>query len=88
MFQLVEEYRVSGLSANAFARRSNVAPSTMRYWIRKKRSLEKNSGFVEIKSGRTLGPVEVELIFPNGVQLRINGGDPALIAKLVQMRHV
>lgn len=56
----------------------------MGYWIRKKRSLEKGSGFVEI-SCKPSNPVEVELIFPNGVQLRMNGGDPALITKLVQM---
>lgn len=86
MFQLVEQYRVSGLSAKRFARENNISSGTMGYWIRKKRSLEKGSGFVEI-SGRTSGSMEVELIFPNGVQLRMNGGDPALITKLVQM-HV
>lgn len=87
MFQLVEQYRLSGLSAKSFARKNNISAGTMGYWIRKKRSLEKGSGFIEI-SGRPSGPVEVELNFPNGVQLRMNGGDPSLIAKLVQMRHV
>lgn len=87
MFELVEEYQRSGLSASAFARRSNVAPSTMGYWIRKKKSLEKGSGFVEISSERFSAAMEVELIFPNGVQLRMNGGDLSLIAKLVQL-HV
>jgi len=86
MFRLVEQYRVSGLSAKSFARANNISASTMGYWIRKKKSLEKGSGFVEI-FGNTSGPMEVELIFPNGVQLRMNGGDPALITKLVQM-HV
>ncbi|MDT0678851.1 IS66 family insertion sequence element accessory protein TnpA [Autumnicola musiva] len=87
MFQLIEQYRVSGLSAKSFARENNISASTMGYWIRKKRSLEKGSGFVEI-SGSTSGAMEVELLFPNGVQLRMNGGDPALIATLVQLRHV
>lgn len=84
MFRLMEQYRVSGLSAKSFARENNISADTVGYWIRKKRSLEKESGFVEI-SGSTSGPMEVELIFPNGVQLRMNGGDPALITKLVQM---
>lgn len=88
MFRLVEEYRNSGLSAKAFASKSNISNSTFGYWVRKKKSLEQNSGFVEIKPGKTSGAMEVELIFPNGVQLRMNGGDAALIAKLVQMRHV
>lgn len=88
MFQLVEAYRSSGLSINAFAEKSHIPGTTLGYWVRKKRALEKNSGFVEVKTGRASGPMEVELIFPNGVQLRINGGDPALIAKLVQLRHV
>ena len=87
MFQLVEQYRLSGLSAKSFARKNNISSGTMGYWVRKKRSLEKGSGFIEI-SGRPPGSLEVELIFPNGVQLRMNGGDPALIAKRVQMRHV
>jgi len=84
MFRLMEQYRVSGLSAKSFARENNISADTVGYWIPKKRSLEKESGFVEI-SGSTSGPMEVELIFPNGVQLRMNGGDPALITKLVQM---
>lgn len=89
MFQLVEEYRNSGLSANAFARESNIPLSRFRYWIRKKKTLEKqDSGFVEIKRGRAATSMEVELLFPNGVQLRMNGADPALIAKLVQLRSV
>lgn len=88
MFQLVDDYRLSGLSAKAFAYKCNIRESTMGYWVRKKRSLEKGSGFVEIKSGRSSNPVEVELNFPNGVQLRMSGGDPALITKLVQLRHV
>lgn len=79
MFQLVEEYRDSGLSANAFARKVKVAESTFGYWLRKKKSIDKESGFIEIKSDR-FSIVEVELIFPNGVQLRMNGGDPALNA--------
>lgn len=86
MFQLVEQYRVSGLSAKNFAHGNNISASTMSYWIRKKRSLEKESGFIEI-ANHTSGAMEVELIFPNGVQLRMNGTDPALIAKLVKM-HV
>lgn len=88
MFRLVDDYLNSGLSAKAFALKSNIRESTMGYWIRKKRALENSSGFVEMTSDRSFNSMEVELIFPNGVQLRMNGGDPALIAKLVQMRHV
>lgn len=89
MFQLVEEYRNSGLSANAFARESNIPISTFRYWIRKKSNLERQqSGFVEVKRGKAAASMEVELLFPNGVQLRMNGADPALITKLVQLRSV
>ena len=88
MFRLVEQYRVSGLSAKDFSHENNISVSTMGYWIRKKRAVENNSGFIEITSDRSSSSMEVELIFPNGVQLRMNGRDPALIAKLVQMRHV
>lgn len=63
MFQLVEKYRSSGLSVNAFARISNIANTTLGYWVRKKRGLEQESGFVKIKPGKSSGPLEVELIF-------------------------
>lgn len=88
MFGLVEEYRNSGLSANAFARKLNISGTTFGYWIRKKRSLEQDSGFIELTPGRPSGLMEIELIFPNGVQLRMNGSDPALISKLVQLSYV
>lgn len=63
MFQLVEQYRVSGLSAKAFAQKNNFSASTMGYWIRKKRLEEKGSGFVEI-SGNTCGPWKWNSFFP------------------------
>src|SRR5690606_38224441 len=34
-----------------------------RYWVRNKKGLEPESGFVKIKPGRSSGPMAVELIF-------------------------
>ncbi|MGZ0015427.1 IS66 family insertion sequence element accessory protein TnpA [Yeosuana sp. AK3] len=88
MYALVEEFESSGLGGRDFCKIKGLVPSTFYYWKKKKYSQNSSGGFVTIKPIRSSSVMEVELIFPNGVQLRMNGSDPELIAKLVQIRHV
>ena len=88
MFALIEEYESSSLSGKKFCKIKGLVPSTFYYWKKKKYGQNSSAGFVTITPTRSSVPMEVELIFPNGVHLRMNGSDPELIAKLVQLRHV
>lgn len=87
MFALIDEFKNSSLTARDFCKSKGVIPSTFYYW-KKKYGQNSSTGFVTINPTRSSVVMEVELIFPNGVQLRMNGSDPDLIAKLVQLRHV
>ncbi len=88
MFALIEEFESSALSGREFCNIKGLVPSTFYYWKKKKYGHDSNTGFVTINPVSSCVAMEVELIFPNGVQLRMNGSDPELIAKLVQLRHV
>ena len=86
MFALIDEFENSSLTARDFCKAKGVVPSTFYYW--KKKRYGSTSGFVTITPSSSSVLKEVELIFPNGVQLRMNGSDPDLITKLVQLRYV
>ena len=88
MFALIEEFESSALSGREFCNIKGLVPSTFYYWKKKKYGQDSSTGFVTINPVSSCVAIEVELIFPNGVQLRMNGSDPELIAKLVQLRHV
>lgn len=88
MFALIDEFESSDLSGRKFCKNKGLVPSTFYYWKKKKYGQNSSTGFVTIKPIRSSVVMEVELIFPNGVQLRMNGSDPELIAKLVQLRNV
>lgn len=88
MFALIEEFESSSLSGKKFCKIKGLVPSTFYYWKKKKYGQNSSTGFVTITPARSSVTIEVELIFPNGVQLRVNGSDPELIAKLVRLRHV
>ncbi|MBW2962813.1 IS66 family insertion sequence element accessory protein TnpA [Mesonia aestuariivivens] len=87
MFAMIDEFDNSSLTARDFCKAKGVVPSTFYYWKKKRYGQNGSAGFVTITPRPSVSK-EVELIFPNGVQLRMNGLDPDFIAKLVQLRHV
>lgn len=85
MYNLVTEYRNSGLSARAFSKEKGISTSTFCYWIRKKKEEDQPGGFVEVTTGSKSSTRELELIYPNGVKLQMSSPDLALIARLVKL---
>jgi orotate phosphoribosyltransferase-like protein len=85
MYNLVTEYRNSGLSAKAFSKERGISSSTFCYWIRKKKEEDHPGGFVEVATGLKSSTHELELIYPNGVKLQMSSPDLALIARLVKL---
>ena len=85
MYNLVTEYRSSGISAKAFSKEKGISPTTFGYWIRKKKEEDHPGGFVEIARGLKSSTHELELIYPNGVKLQMSLPDLALIASLVKL---
>ena len=85
MYNLVTEYRKSGLTAKVFSKERGISPSTFCYWIRKKKEEDESGGFVEVITGLNLSTRELEVIYPNGVRLQVSSPDLALIARLVKL---
>ncbi|MGM1057590.1 MAG: IS66 family insertion sequence element accessory protein TnpA [Bacteroidota bacterium] len=85
MYNLVTEYRNSGISAIAFSKEKGISPTTFGYWVRKKKEEDHPGGFIKIATELKSSAGELELIYPNGVKLQMSSQDPALIARLVKL---
>lgn len=85
MYNLVTQYRGSGISAKAFSKEKGISPTTFGYWVRKKKEEDHPGGFVEVTKGSNASSGELELIYPNGVKLQMNAADLGLIARLVKL---
>lgn len=89
MYSLVEEWQSSGQSKKTFCKSHQLNPTTFHYWIQKYKSLKvqdstvmQDNSFVTLsiskpsrKTERVKESLEVsiELDYPNGVHLRLNG---------------
>ncbi|MEX0686102.1 MAG: hypothetical protein WD098_08855 [Balneolales bacterium] len=84
MFSLVERWRQSGQSKKAFCRDHDLKAPTFSYWVgRKNKANHQGEGFLPVDvSDYQAG--QVELIYPNGVKLRLPGGDARLITALIK----
>jgi len=86
MFALIDEFEISDLNGRDFCKAKGLLPSTFYYWKKKKarRDTGSGTGFV------TIGPNPVmdgtlELIYPNGVRLRLEASQFPLIGKLLRL---
>lgn len=86
MFALIDQWRASGLRRDEFCREHQIKISTFSYWTTRKNRADREQavGFVRIEpAGSPSGQDHVELIYPNGVRLRIGAGSPAVIGRLI-----
>lgn len=84
MFKLVDEYRDSGSTIKSFCENRDIKMGTFHYWIKKKKELSSEGGFVRI-SNHTQSLFDLELIYPNGVRLRTKPQDLGLVKKLLEL---
>ncbi len=83
MYRLIEEQQAGEQTAAAFCEQRGVKLGTFNYWLRKKRQNAKPS-FVAID----VEPVmqgKTELIYPNGVRLRLDRFDYGQIRQLIYL---
>ena len=45
MYNLVTQYRGSGISAKAFSKEKGISPTTFGYWVRKKKEEDHPGGY-------------------------------------------
>ena len=74
MFELIEEWKQSGLSQKAFCEQQSMRFHKFYYWYKCYRRVneipdEDNKGFVKLKVEKTLPASSVEIHFPGGVRV-------------------
>lgn len=83
MFALYNLWQESGLTQHKFCQEQGIKPSVFNYWIKKFRDPhEASPGFVqmELAPGNAMG---IEVLYPNGIVVRLPGTDVGLIRQLV-----
>lgn len=88
MTRLVLEYEASGQTQKSFSESKGMGLHKFNYWYRKlKGEGAQPGGFHKIESGvpRPDRDFGVELVYPNGVVLRLESADPDLVSHLVRL---
>lgn len=86
MFALIEEFENSSMSGTDFCKAKGMEPSTFYYWKKKKfqRNAPEGVGFMTI-SPKTETNGNLELIYPNGIRLKLDASQLPLIGKLLRL---
>lgn len=85
MFALIESFKESDISQHLFCEQHNLPYSVFQYWLKKfrKESHTPEAGFIEMKISSPARPEGVEIVFPSGAKVILQGADPAFIRLLV-----
>lgn len=85
MYRLIEEQQAGNQTATSFCQQRGIKLGTFNYWLRKKKQdVEPSSSFIAIDTN-TATQGEAELIYPNGVRLRLENFDAHKIRQLINL---
>jgi hypothetical protein len=84
MFSLIADFESSPLNGQDFCKSKNLARSIFYYWKKKKAQQSANTGFVEVRPSPSSNK-DLELIYPNGIRIKLEASDMALISKLIRL---
>ncbi|MFO7825219.1 MAG: IS66 family insertion sequence element accessory protein TnpB [Cyclobacterium sp.] len=88
MTRLVREYETSGQTQTCFSEFKGVGFHKYDYWYRKlQREAKLPAGFHKIESGGAsqVRDCNAELVYPNGVVLRLDRQEPELLSRIIGM---
>ncbi len=81
MFQLVEQWQLSGQSQKAFTEAHGMKLFTFRYWVQKQREQPGSTGaFIQLGSQATNG---ISIRYPNGTELQLPATTPLSSLKVL-----
>ena len=76
MFEMVEQWKQSGLSQKSFCENQPIKPYVFYYWYKRYRlshqSPENKVGFIKLKIEKPIVAASVEIHFPHGVRLHFH----------------
>lgn len=85
MFALIEEFESSDLNGIDFCKTKGLVSSTFYYWKKKKARGEFGSGGFVAINPKPATDGTLELIYPNGIRLRLEASQFTLIGKLLRL---
>ena len=88
MYQLVEDYQNSGKTQKEYSREAGIGYAKFNYWVCKYRARHPSSatGFIKIETLQDKQqPQDLEVLYPNGVKLKVTGADLSLISQLIRL---
>lgn len=88
MYQLVEDYQNSGKTQKEYSREAKIGYAKFNYWVCKYRALHPTPapGFIKIEALQdNQQPQDLEVLYPNGVKLKITGADLSLLSQLIRL---
>lgn len=87
MFDLVEQWKASGMTQKAFCQQIELKVATFAYWVAKKKRSEEpaTGGFALVDLTGAPSGRQVEITYPNGVRLLVGHEDLALIGQLINL---
>ena len=88
MFELIEQWQISGLSKKAFCHNHDIRPHKFSCWFKKWKESKSKApdGFIAITPERTSSfHAQYRLSYPNGVQIEVSGIGLNQLAALVKL---
>ena len=87
MFSLVEDFLKSGKTQREYSLFAEIGRAKFNYWESKYRSYQKESasGFIRIETTSGKQDQDLEILYPNGVRLKVSITDLRLISQLVRL---
>ena len=86
MLRLVAAYEQSEQSQRAFCELAGINLSRFGYWVRKiRKERETTGGFVKVDTTLAQPATELELVYPNGVKIKLQEANLALISQLLRL---
>lgn len=88
MLQHVENWKQSGLTQSAYCESQNIKRPTFSYWLKisnKQESIPLDSSFITIEKQASIASGNYEIVYPNGVILRINTSNLAELSTLLKL---
>ena len=88
MFQHVENWKQSGLSQGDYSKKNNINKGALSYWSIKYHNQQKvsnQSNFIKVVKQASLSCGNYEIVYPNGVTLRINTSNLSELSTLLKL---
>lgn len=84
MRQLVQQWKESGLTQKAFCEKIGIKRTTFANWVNRSKETPRG-GFVALTPVIKPESERIEVIYPNGVRLKISATDIPVLSKLIQL---